>query len=86
MLTTLKAVRALDVKLFQHEFYPLASLLFNTELYFLSNNKAPKLLKNLKNSNYEAAAYEFLDIINGNTSGLVNRRKEKNNMFLHGIS
>lgn len=85
IIASIEAVRALDIELFQYEFDALASLLFNTGPYFLSNNKAPKLLQNLKDGNYEEAANEFLDITNGNTTGLVNRRKEEYNMFLHGI-
>lgn len=37
------------------------------------------------NKNYVVAASEFLDITNGGTSGLVNRRNKENKIFLENI-
>ncbi|WP_353150188.1 PAAR-like protein [Chryseobacterium sp.] len=75
--------RDVTVKLYQHEFDALVSLLFNCGPDFLKNNKAPKLYRNLLGEKYEDAAKEFLDITNDDTEGLVKRRKAENDMFLN---
>jgi len=75
--------RDVTVKLYQHEFDALVSLLFNCGPDFLKNNKAPKLYRNLLAEKYEDAAKEFLDITNDDTEGLVKRRKAENDMFLN---
>jgi GH24 family phage-related lysozyme (muramidase) len=77
--------RDITVPLYQYEFDALVSLLFNCGPDFLRLNKAPNLYKNLLAKNYEVAAAEFLDITNGGTSGLVNRRDKENKIFLHNI-
>ena len=77
--------RDVTVPLYQYEFDALVSLLFNCGPDFFKLNKAPKLYKNLLLKNYEVAASEFLDITNGGTSGLVNRRNKENKIFLHNI-
>ncbi len=75
--------RDVTVKLYQHEFDALVSLLFNCGPDFLKNRKAPKLYNNLLNEKYEDAANEFLDITNDGTGGLIKRRKAENDMFLN---
>ncbi|MBV8326120.1 PAAR-like protein [Chryseobacterium sp.] len=75
--------RDVTVKLYQHEFDALVSLLFNCGPDFLKNNKAPKLYSNLLSEKYDDAAKEFLDITNNDTEGLVKRRKAENDMFLN---
>ncbi len=74
-----KAVqRYVTVKLYQREFDALVDLLFNTGAYFLKNNKAPKLYKNLLDEKYEDAAKEFLDIENKK------RREQNYEIFING--
>jgi GH24 family phage-related lysozyme (muramidase) len=79
--------RDITVPLYQHEFDALISLLFNCGPDFLKEKvtKAPKLRNYLMNKNYVVAASEFLDITNGGTSGLVNRRNKENKIFLENI-
>lgn len=67
------------VKLYQHEFDALVSLLFNCGENFFTVNKAPRLIQNLNDGNYQAAAHEFLDIENAS------RRRSENNLFLNNI-
>jgi GH24 family phage-related lysozyme (muramidase) len=73
--------RHVEVPLYQREYDALCSLAFNIgDLHA----KAPHLLQKLNNGQYSAAASEFLDITNHGTHGLVVRRKEEYEMFMHG--
>ncbi|WP_369310166.1 peptidoglycan DD-metalloendopeptidase family protein [Providencia rettgeri] len=76
--------RDIAVKLFQHEYDALVSLLFNCGSNFLRDGKAPKLLSSINTEDYELAAKEFLDITNNGTLGLVRRREAEKNIFLRG--
>lgn len=70
--------RDVTVNLYQKEFDALVDLLFNCGAYFLKNEKAPKLYKNLIDEKYEDAAKEFLDIENKI------RREQNYQMFING--
>ncbi|EOI5715202.1 glycoside hydrolase family protein [Cronobacter turicensis] len=77
--------RDIRVKLHQHEFDSLVSLLFNCGEYFFAANKAPKLLTLINNEKYSDAADEFLDITNNGNGGLIARRGAERNVFLNNI-
>ncbi|HHR6079224.1 TPA: glycoside hydrolase family protein [Providencia alcalifaciens] len=76
--------RDVTVKLFQHEYDALVSLLFNCGSNFLKDGKAPKLLSSINMENYETAANELLDITNNGVPGLVRRREAERSIFLLG--
>ncbi len=85
-----KAVkRDITVKLYQHEFDALVSLLFNTGSQFLNNggvnNGETKIKKNINAQKYAEGADEMSDVTNGDTSGLVKRRKAEINMFKNNV-
>ncbi|WNY84612.1 peptidoglycan DD-metalloendopeptidase family protein [Cronobacter dublinensis] len=72
--------KAVTVKLYQHEFDALVSLLFGLGGDGLTK-KAPMLRKRLNDEDYTGAAQEFLDITNGGQAGLVKRRQAERNLF-----
>lgn len=75
--------KEINVKLYQHEYDALVSLLFNCGSNFFSLNKAPKLLMLINSEQYELAANEFLDITNNGILGLVRRRSAEKDVFLN---
>ncbi|ENA9698530.1 peptidoglycan DD-metalloendopeptidase family protein [Salmonella enterica subsp. enterica] len=77
--------QAVFVKLYQHEFDALVSLLFNCGDSFFRKGKAPNLIRKLNEEDYAGAANEFLDITNGGQRGAVVRRNAEHNMFLNGV-
>ncbi len=76
---------AVKVKLHQHEFDALVSLLFNCGENYFNTGRAPLLIKHINNESYSDAAMQFLDITNGGNPGLVKRRKAEYNIFKEGI-
>ncbi|EOD6327545.1 peptidoglycan DD-metalloendopeptidase family protein [Providencia stuartii] len=75
--------KEINVKLYQHEYDALVSLLFNCGSNFFSLNKAPKLLMLINSEQYELAANEFSDITNNGVLGLVRRRSAEKDVFLN---
>lgn len=76
---------AVSVKLYQHEFDALVSLLFNCGENFFHLRGAPLLIENLNNENYSGAAEQFLDITNGGDAGLIKRRHAEHDIFKEAI-
>lgn len=68
------------VPLHQQEYDALMSLTFNLG----SLAHAPHLRQLVNSGQYEAAAHEMLDITNGGIDGLVTRRKNESDLYLHG--
>jgi GH24 family phage-related lysozyme (muramidase) len=81
--------RSIKVKLYQHEFDALVSLLFNAGESFLDNGGANKGNTQIKikinKGNYAAGADEMRDVNNGGLAGLVKRRKAEINMFKNKV-
>lgn len=81
--------RDIKVKLFQHEFDAIVSLVFNSGPEFLNiggkNKKETKIKININNEDYSGGADEFSDVTNGGTPGLIKRRKAEINMFKNNV-
>ncbi|SQH41404.1 Lysozyme [Salmonella enterica] len=76
---------AVSVKLYQHEFDALVSLLFNCGENFFRLRRAPLLIDDINSGNYSDAAEQFLDITSGGEAGLVKRRNAEYNIFKEAI-
>ncbi|QLY59673.1 peptidoglycan DD-metalloendopeptidase family protein [Citrobacter freundii] len=74
-----------SVKLYQHEFDALVSLLFNCGESFFRLGKAPLLIDSLNREDYSGVAEQFLDITNGGEDGLVKRRNAEYNIFREAV-